>query len=86
MSDTSERTGILPAIIACVLAILGIFTIGILFIPLAAIVGAIATYLAFSGKNLGGIGLSVLAWLLTIAGFILSPSLLLLLGLGTRAN
>ena len=74
-------TGIIPGIIACVLAILGMFTVGIFFIPLAAIVALIGTIVAIINRNIGGMGIALLAWILTIAGLLVSPVLLAVLGL-----
>ncbi|MCL1889751.1 MAG: hypothetical protein FWF99_04530 [Desulfovibrionaceae bacterium] len=76
----SKNSGIIPGIIACVLAILGMFTIGTLFIPLAAVVALIGTLVAVKSKNIGGIGVVILAWILTIVGFALSPVLLGIMG------
>lgn len=82
----AKNTGIIPGIIACILAILGMFTIGVVFIPLAAVVALIGTIVAVKNKNFGGIGLAVLAWILTIVGFVLSPVLLSLLGFGLSSG
>jgi hypothetical protein len=83
---TTKNSGIIPGLIACVLAILGIFTIGIVFIPLAAFVALIGTIVAIKNINLGGIGIAVLAWILTIFGFASSPVLLGAIGLGIAAK
>ncbi len=77
MSESKPRnTGIIPAIISSVLAVLGIFTFGIVFVPLAALLALISSIVALSNKNFGGFGLSILAWVLVAVGFITSPVLL----------
>ncbi len=67
--------GIIPGAIACVFAVLGIFLFGVIFVPLAAIVAIISTILAIKSKNVGSIGLSIAAWILTAVGFFTSPVL-----------
>lgn len=79
----TQYTGIIPGIIACALAIFGLFTIGFVFIPLAAATALISTVIAIKNKNMGGIGIAALAWILTVTGFFFSPVLLALIGLGT---
>lgn len=58
--------------------LLGIFTIGPVFVPLALIFGLIAI---FAGQILWGLTALVLA----LAGFLTSPTLLLFLGAGALA-
>lgn len=62
-------------IITIVLAILGIFTFGLIFIPIAFICAIIATISAIKNRNSTYIGLTVLAWVFSIIGFVVSPSL-----------
>jgi hypothetical protein len=81
-----KNSGITPGVIACVLAILGIFTVGVLFIPLAIVVASIGTFVAVINRNIGGIGVAALAWILTIAGFFLSPVLLGIVGLSSLGS
>ena len=76
-----NNAGLLPGLIACILALLGIFTLGVLFIPLAALVAVISTIIAIKNKSISGIGATILAWILTIVGLVLSPVLLALIGL-----
>jgi len=79
-----EKTGggMVAGIIAIVLAILGILFLGFIFVPLAAIVALFGTVIAVSHKNVGAIGVNILAWILTIIGLFTSPVLLALLGIG----
>ena len=67
--------GMMAGIIACVLAVLGILFLGLLFVPLAAIVALIGTILAVKHKNMKSIGVNVLAWVLVLIGIITSPAL-----------
>ena len=55
-------------IIACVLAVLGILFLGIVFVPLAALVALFGTIIAVKNRNVGGIGVNVLAWVLVLVG------------------
>lgn len=77
----SERTGATAGIIANILAVLGIFTIGTVFIPIAIIVAILGTTDALIGRNAGGIGINLLAWTLILVGLVLSPVLLSILGI-----
>ena len=68
-------------IIACILAVLGILFLGTIFVPIAAIVALIGSIIAIKNKNLAGIGVNLLAWVLTIIGLFTSPILLGIIGL-----
>lgn len=81
-----SNPGMMAGIIACVLAVLGILFLGVVFVPLAAIVALIGTIIAVKNKNMKSIGVNVLAWVLTIIGFFTSPVLLMMIGLGTAAS
>ena len=80
----SRNSGMVAGIIACVLAVLGILFLGIVFVPLAAIVALIGTIYAVKGKNIAGIGVNVLAWVLVLIGFFTSPLLLAAIGFSMR--
>jgi len=82
LGQKKTGTGVTPGLVACVLAILGIFTIGFVFVPLAAIVALVGTIIAVKNVHWGGIGANTLAWVLTLVGFFTSPSLLAVVGLG----
>lgn len=71
-----QGTGMVAGIIACVLAALGILFLGIIFVPLAAVVAIFGTIIAIKNKNGAGIGVNVLAWVLVIIGVYTSPLLL----------
>jgi len=89
MSETQQvivvkqGSGILAGIIASALAVLGILFLGIIFVPIAAIVALIGTIIAIKNKNWAGIGVNVLAWVLTIVGLFTSPLLLGVIGIST---
>lgn len=75
-------SGMIAGIIACLLAVLGILFLGTIFVPLAAITALIGTIIAVKNKNIKGIGVNVLAWILTLIGLFTSPILLGILGFG----
>ncbi|WP_456432229.1 hypothetical protein [Nitratifractor sp.] len=90
MSETQVQvakkgTGLIAGIIASVLAVLGILFLGVVFIPIAVIVAVIGTIIAVKNRNMAGIGVNILAWILIIVGFVTSPVLLGLLGLSSAA-
>ena len=60
------KPGVLAGILSCCMAVLGIFTIGTIFVPLAAICAIFGTISALSNFALSGIGVNVLPWVLTI--------------------
>jgi len=84
VSVQSRNSGMVAGIIACVLAVLGILFLGIVFVPLAAIVALIGTISAVKGRNIAGIGVNVLAWVLVLIGFFTSPLLLAAIGFSMR--
>ncbi|WP_439241450.1 hypothetical protein [Lonepinella sp. BR2474] len=88
MTDVAKSTGtgLIAGIISCVLAILGILFLGTVFVPLAAITALIGSIIAIKNKNIGGIGVNILAWVLTIIGLFTSPLLLGLIGLGSATG
>lgn len=83
--NVQSKGGTVAGIIACVLAVLGILFLGILFVPLAAIVALIGMIFAVKSRNMGGIGINVLAWVLTLVGLMTSPVLLMAIGIGASA-
>ena len=83
--NVNRGTGMVAGIIACILAVLGILFLGILFVPLAAIVALIGTIIAVKNRNMAGIGVNVLAWILVLFGFFTSPILMMALGVTVGA-
>ncbi|MDA3052764.1 hypothetical protein OFO01_04770 [Campylobacter sp. JMF_01 NE2] len=68
-------------ILAIIFAILGIFFLGIVFVPLAFICALVATFGAVKGKS--SILVAVIAWILLIIAFATSPALIAALGFGS---
>ena len=66
-------------ILSIVFAILGIFFLGIVFVPLAFLCAITATYQAV--KKQASLVIAILAWILTIVGLITSPVLLATIGI-----
>ena len=79
---TKKGNGLTAGIIACVLAVLGILFFGVIFVPLAMVVALFGTFIAVKNRNMAGIGVNVLAWVLILIGFMTSPVLLAVLGAG----
>src|SRR5690348_15331318 len=84
-SDRREPAGILPAALGCIFGLLGIFFIGIVFVPLAALCGIIGFVRGIGSGSTTAIGLSLLAGVLCVFGFLTSPSLWLFVGLSGLA-
>ena len=80
-----QGTGMVAGVISSVLAVLGIFTLGIVFVPLAAITVAIGSIVALKNMSGGGIAVNVLAWILVVVGLFTSPVLLLAIGMAGSA-
>lgn len=76
VAPQKQGTGMVAGIIACVLAALGILFLGIVFVPLATIVAIFGTVISIRNRNMGGIGVNALAWLLILVGFFTSPLLI----------
>ncbi len=69
-----DRAGVVAGWFACGLALLGIFSIGAVFIPFAAwfcLVGLLSSLFAFNAR---GFFINIFAAILTALGFIVSPS------------
>lgn len=77
--------GVLAGLLGCVFGVLGIFFAGIVFVPLAAICSLIGLLRGASGPSAVGIGCSLLGSVLTIWGFVVSPTLWILMGAGILA-
>jgi hypothetical protein len=71
---------VLAGVLACLFGILGIFTLAIVFVPLAAVCSVIGMLLGLFGRSGSGFGLSLVGGFLTAAGFAVSPSLWLIFG------
>jgi hypothetical protein len=82
----SGNPGIIAGLLGCVLAVLGIFFIGIVFVPLAAICSVVGVVRGMIGGSAAGIGASVLGCALTVMGFFCSPSLMLIASVGILSS
>ena len=76
----NQSSGNTAGILAIVFAILGIFFLGILFVPLALICAIIATIKMV--KGLASKLVTIIAWILLVIAIATSPSLLALFGAG----
>jgi len=75
----SSNEGVAPGLIGCIFAVLGIFTLGVIFIPIAAACSAVGILLALAGRSGSGFGVSAVAAALTFAGALASPTVWALL-------
>src|SRR5580698_3898400 len=81
----SSNQGVVAGIVGSVLAVFGIFTRGLIFVPLAAICTLVALVRGITGKSAAGIGCSLLAGALTFWGVVVSPSIWIVVGAGLLA-
>lgn len=81
----SRGAGTNYGLLACVMAVMGTITIGMLFVPLAIIAALIGTIKSVKTNNKVGIGVNVLAWIFTIIAVATSPSILMLLGVTAQS-
>lgn len=82
----SGSPGMVAGLLGCGLGLLAIFTLGIIFVPLAALCSITGVIRGLIGRSGAGIGASIIGIILTVAGFMLSPSLWLLLAVGAVAH
>jgi hypothetical protein len=75
---TLGNQGVLAGLLGCIFGILGIFTSGLIFVPLAAICAIFGLFRGLAGSSIGGIGCALIAGALTVWGFVVSPSLWML--------
>lgn len=68
------------AIMGCVFGILGIFTLGVVFVPLAALCAVVSFLGGITTLRFSAVFLGLVAGVLTCWGYFLSPSLWLLTG------
>ena len=74
----------LVGILAIVFAILGIFFLAIVFVPLAVLLAIFATYKAV--KKAGSLIVAIIAWILIVVAIATSPTLWVILGIGSAAS
>ena len=68
------------AVLGCVFGILGIFTIGAIFVPLGILCGLVAVMSGLRHRSLSTVFVAGLCFVLGVVGFAVSPSAWLLLG------
>ena len=79
---SGSSSGVLSGLLGCVFGTLGVISIGVVFVPLAAICSLVGILRGAAGGSIAGLAISVIGVGLTVAGFVFSPSLWLLFGLG----
>jgi hypothetical protein len=70
-----------PAIFGCVFGVLGILTIGIVFVPLAALCSFIGVISGIGNLRPTAVFVAIIGIVLTIIGWVMSPSMWILTGL-----
>ena len=75
-----SKPGFWAGLWGCLFGLLGIFTIGVFFVPLAALCAVVGLVRGLQGSSSSGIGMSLLAGVLAAFGFVISPSMWLLVG------
>ena len=73
--DRGGTPGLLLGIFGCVFGVLGILSFGLLFTPIAALFILLGRLLAIGGLSPTGMLVSLVGCFLTLAGFVVSPSL-----------
>lgn len=68
----------IPAIFGCLFGVLGIFTVGIIFVPLAGLCALVGLASGLNSHDTGATFMAMVAGALTVAGWMSSPSLWLL--------
>ena len=79
-------TGLIGNALACMFAILGIFLLGLLFIPPALICVFIGTFCAIKNRNVTSLITCIVAWILIVIAIGVSPTILLMLSLASLAG
>lgn len=82
----NNGTGVLAGYLGCFFGLFGILTIGIVFVPLAVLCSGIGICRSLLGGSLAGFCVSSAGMFLALLGFVVSPSLWLLLGLTILAH
>ncbi len=81
----SGSPGLMAGAMSCIFAVLGIFTLGSIFVPIAAICCLIGLIKGGLNFCISGIFVSLLGGFLTVVGLMSSPVLLTILGIGAIA-
>jgi hypothetical protein len=72
--------GAFAGVLGCLFAVLGIFTIGPIFIPIGILCGLVGIVMGITGKSLGGVSLSMLSLAFSGLACLLSPTMWIALG------
>src|SRR6266446_2083691 len=80
------RPGLIAGLLACVFGVLGIFSFGLIFVPLAALCSLVGLLWGVFGGSASGIGTSLLGAVLCVVGFATSPSLWAITAAGILAS
>lgn len=80
-AERRRNRGVIAGLLGCAFAVLGIVTLGIVFVPLAILCSLVGFVRAAGALSASGIAMSLLGCILSGIGAILSPSLLLLVGI-----
>lgn len=75
------NAGVVSGVLGIGFALLGLFTIGILFVPFAMLFTLVAMVQAMIGGSLFGIALALASGALTVTAVVASPTLLIALGI-----
>jgi uncharacterized membrane protein (GlpM family) len=67
--------GMLAGLLGCVFGLLGILTFVAIFVPLAALCAVVGLFCCVPNRSIAGIGTSLLAGVLSMIGFMVSPTL-----------
>lgn len=78
--------GLVAGILGCVFGVIGIFALGLVFVPLALLCALVGFFRGIAGRSAAGFSTSVLAGVLALVGFATSPSLWLLAGVASLAG
>ncbi len=83
-----SSSGVMSGVVGSVFAILGIFTIGPVFLPFAALFSLVSVLRSITGFSASGAAVALMSCILTGIGVALSPSMwLIILGLiGSAGN
>jgi len=80
-----NKAGVIPGLITCALAVAGIFSIGIVFVPLALLFLCFGLLFSILGGSGSGLGYNILGLILIIIATLASPVLLGIIGLSGLA-
>ena len=80
------RPGLLAGALGCVFGVLGIFSLGLVFVPLAALCSFVGFLRGIFGGSASGIGTSLLGAVLCVIGFATTPSLWAVTAAGILAS